>query len=165
MLTSLSVASLSRRSNCTGQGPGCSGLYANMLTPSDMYASDECQGLLNNVTKDEYPNNYEIYNYYDTCYATSGMMMTEKQRRAHLEYLRNGGEFGAAVHVGQAPLTEGGALNDYSCGGMSSMGKPHIHRWHLALRSSLARSSLASCVFRRPHGATCGQVCGWRSRR
>ena len=57
MLTSLSVSLLARRSNCTGQGPGCSGLYANMLTPSDMYASDECQGLLNNVTKDEYPNN------------------------------------------------------------------------------------------------------------
>ena len=78
------------------------------------------------------------------------MMMTEKQRRAHLEYLRNGGEFGAAVHVGQAPLTEGGALNDYSCGGMSSMGKLHIHRWHQIIRSSVAIWRLMACVVRRP---------------
>ena len=164
------MAWLARRSNCTGQGPGCSGLYANMLTPSDMYASDECQGLLNNVTKDEYPNNYEIYNYYDTCYATSGMMMTEKQRRAHLEYLRNGGEFGAAVHVGQAPLTEGGALNDYSCGGMSSMGKPHIHRWHQII-GTVIYGHLAPGGLRCPKtpriltDTLCVQVCGWRSRR
>ena len=42
-----------------------------------------------------------------------------------------GGEFGAAVHTGQAPLTSDaratvasgstGALNDYTCGGMGAM--------------------------------------------
>ena len=51
-------------------------------------------------------------NYYDTCYSTTDIRrrqlkdgihggMTPVDRKAHIEYLRNGGEFGAAVHVGQ----------------------------------------------------------------
>eukprot|EP01052_Picozoa_sp_SAG31_P003158 SAG31_NODE_119_length_23948_cov_9.957105_5_plen_300_part_00 len=113
-------------SNCTGQGDVCS----NMKAPSDRYASDACQSALNNASKSEYPGNYEIYNYYDTCYATSGLTtktMTYLDRAAHLAHLRNGGEFGAAVHVGQAPATVGGALNDYSCGGFSAMSKWLAH--------------------------------------
>ncbi len=143
-------------SNCSGQGPACSGPYASMLRGSDSYRSYACQVALNNVQVDEGQGNYEIYNYYDTCYATSGMLaddttldilhtsmlsadtlnttgkietphrrrtMGGAERTQHLAHLRSGGEFGAAVHVGHAPLTSGGALNDYSCGGMSAMAK------------------------------------------
>eukprot|EP01043_Picozoa_sp_COSAG02_P044752 COSAG02_NODE_4027_length_5886_cov_4.820287_7_plen_398_part_00 len=143
-------------SNCSGQGPACSGPYASMLHGSDSYRSYACQAALNDVAADEGQGNYEIYNYYDTCYATSGMLveditagyieqlssvgsssntsgrrhivnrhktMSGADRVAHLAHLRSGGEFGAAVHVGQAPVRSGGALNDYSCGGMSAMGK------------------------------------------
>ena len=140
-------------SNCSGQGPGCSGPYASMLRGSDKYRSSECQELLQAVAKDEGQGNYELYNYYDTCYATSGMLesaaglaleqllggefemsadlhspyrstgMSSAGRAAHISHMQAGGVWGAAVHVGQAPLTESGALNDYSCGGMSAMGK------------------------------------------
>jgi carboxypeptidase C (cathepsin A) len=120
-------------SNCTGQGPVC----PNMLKASDRYASGDCQSALNNVSADEFTGqgktaNYEIYNYYDTCYSTTDIRrrlehehagMTAADRAAMIEHLRNGGEFGAAVHIGEKPLTAGGALNDYTCGGMGAMGK------------------------------------------
>jgi hypothetical protein len=96
--------------------------------------SQECQWALNNVSASEFTGqgktaNYEIYNYYDTCYSTTDIRrralqqigMTAEDRKAHMKYLREGGEFGAAVHIGTAPLTAGGALNDYSCDGMGAM--------------------------------------------
>jgi hypothetical protein len=122
-------------SNCSGLGPECSGPFASMLTPSDKYQSAECQSALKNVSASEFTGqgrtaNYEIYNYYDTCYSTTDIRrralrqigMTPADRKAHMEYLRRGGQFGAAVHIGEAPLTSGGALNDYSCDGMGAMG-------------------------------------------
>ena len=48
--------------------------------------------------------------------------MTKHERMLHLDNIRAGGQFGAAVHYGQAPATLSGALNDYSCGGMGAMG-------------------------------------------
>jgi hypothetical protein len=139
-------------SNCTDHT--VDGVCINHLQPSDRYASDPCQWALNNVSADEFTGqgrtaNYEVYNYYDTCYSTTDIrrraLETEKQqqqqqqrthtgggggggvtaedRKAMIEHLRNGGEFGAAVHIGEKPLTSGGALNDYTCGGMGAMGK------------------------------------------
>jgi hypothetical protein len=58
--------------------------------------------------------NFEIYNYYDECYGSSGIA-----RSAQLEALRNGAAFGAGAHHRGAAA--GGALNDYPCGGQKAM--------------------------------------------
>jgi hypothetical protein len=64
---------------------------------------------------------FEIYNYYDTCYGTTGITMSVEQRAAHLDAIRAGAAFGAGVHSGLEPATLGGGLNDYSCGGGDMM--------------------------------------------
>ena len=50
---------------------------------------------------------------YDTCYGTTGITMTAADRAAHLDAVRGGAPFGAAVHSGLSPAGVGGALNDY----------------------------------------------------
>jgi len=79
---------------------------------------------------------FEIYNYYDTCYGTTGITMSAEQRAAHVAALRLGdAPMGAEVHAGLAPAyggmevtargeeepLVGGAVNDYSCGGGAMM--------------------------------------------
>jgi len=69
---------------------------------------------------------FELYNYYDTCYGTSGITeaasvtMTAEDRAAHVADIKAGGAFGAGV-VTKKHRADGGALNDYTCGGGAMM--------------------------------------------
>ena len=47
--------------------------------------------------------------------------MDADQRSDIAKLLGDGAEFGAAMHIGQAPSAVGGAVNDYSCGGSEAM--------------------------------------------
>jgi serine carboxypeptidase-like clade 1 len=65
---------------------------------------------------------FEIYNYYDQCYGTTGITqqsvtMTAEDRSAHIAAIQSGAPFGAGAEVQRL----GGALNDYPCGGQRAM--------------------------------------------
>lgn len=64
----------------------------------------------------------QIYNYYDTCYGTTGITesasMTAQQRVNHVAALRAGEPFGAGA---RGSGSVGGAVNDYTCGGGRAM--------------------------------------------
>jgi len=70
---------------------------------------------------------FEIYNYYDTCYGTTGITearttMSAADRAQHISEIREGAPFGAGVktpHHAKGAVT--GALNDYACGGGAAM--------------------------------------------
>ena len=139
-------------SNCTqpgNTGPGCSGPNASMAVCTDKYNSKECQGLLSIAGQSEDqrgPENYDIYHYYDTCYAYHGLTESGPALRAQLSRALNGDKQavlddpilltkptlrGSSVNLGspEPPLgvgsgarsRSGGALNDYGCGGMTVM--------------------------------------------
>lgn len=80
--------------------------------------SPKCQAAVNEMhTKS---GDFEIYDYYDQCYGTSGiteMTMSADDRQAHVAAIRDGAPFGAGAEV---PRLQG-ALNDYPCGGQQAM--------------------------------------------
>merc|ERR1719174_527884 len=60
---------------------------------------------------------FEIYNFYDTCYGTTGITMSAEERESHLQAVAAGAPFGDPSHVAML----GGAVNDYTCGGSRAM--------------------------------------------
>ena len=94
----------------------------------DNSTSDACDSAISEMH--DAAGDFETYNYYDQCIGTDGLAattaaaasvdvlgemqphpprtkrtMTTAERAAELAHLRAGGEFGAAVHVGLAPVT------------------------------------------------------------
>eukprot|EP00039_Didymoeca_costata_P028038 m.19801 g.19801 ORF g.19801 m.19801 type:complete len:487 (-) comp6676_c0_seq2:269-1729(-) len=79
--------------------------------------SAACQDGINRMH--QMSGNFEIYDYYDTCYGTHGIQMTAEDRAAHIADVKAGAPFGAGAN---APRTRvGGAVNDYPCGGQEAM--------------------------------------------
>lgn len=99
-------------------GPNAWGGSPEPARGTEKYQSAACQKALSEANGNV--GSFEIYNYYDTCYGTSGITMGSSERASLATLLGEGAEFGAGMHFAQAPAV-GGALNDYSCGGGEAM--------------------------------------------
>ena len=84
------------------EGPNAWGGSPDPPHGTEKYRSSECAAARQFATKNV--GNFEIYNYYDTCYGTSGITMDANERMALVDELRAGAEFGAAMHTGHATV-------------------------------------------------------------
>jgi len=99
-------------------GPNAWGGSPEPAAGTEKYRSSECEAA--RAVSGKGVGSFEIYNYYDECYGTSGITMSSSERAMLGRQLLQGAEFGAAMHVGAATDAKG-ALNDYTCGGGAAM--------------------------------------------